>query len=135
VASRHLDVHIDRAPADVYDYVRDPRNLPSWAAGLGSTVEQVDGRWYVETPGGRAAVAFAPRNDLGVLDHVVTTPSGAVVHVPMRVVRDGDGAEVVFTVRREPGMTDAEFERDAGLVAADLARLKHLLESGVRPGT
>ncbi len=80
-------------------------------------------------------MAFAPRNDLGVLDHVVTTPSGAVVHVPMRVVRDGDGAEVVFTVRREPGMTDAEFERDAGLVAADLERLKHLLESGVTPGT
>ncbi len=52
VASRHLDVHIDRTPADVYDYVCDPRNLPSWAAGLGSTVEQVDGRGTSRRPAG-----------------------------------------------------------------------------------
>lgn len=130
MASRHVDVHIDRPPADVYAYAREPRNLPTWAAGLGSTVEQVDGRWWIETPAGRAQVAFVPRNDLGVLDHVVTTPSGEVVHVPMRVVADGDGSEVVFTVRRQPGMTDDELERDAGLVAADLATLKRLLETG-----
>lgn len=30
---------------------------------------------------------------------------------------------------RQPGTTDADFERDAGMVAADLARLKELLES------
>ena len=134
MTSKHVDVHIDRTPAEVYAYACEPRNLPSWAAGLGSAVEHADGRWWVETPGGRAAVAFAPRNDLGVLDHVVTTPTGEVVQVPMRVVADGDGAEVVFTVRRQPGMTDEELERDAALVAADLRRLKHLLESGVTPG-
>jgi hypothetical protein len=37
---------------------------------------------------------------------------------------------VVFSVRRSPGMSDEEFERDAGLVAADLERLKRILESG-----
>ena len=135
MTSRHVDVHIDRSPADVYAYASDPRNLPRWAAGLGSSVEHVDGQWWVETPAGRAAVAFAPRNDFGVLDHVVTTPSGEVVQVPLRVVADGDGSEVVFTVRRGPGMTDEELERDAGLVAADLATLKRLLENGDEPGT
>jgi hypothetical protein len=128
MASKHVDVHIDRTPAEVYAYACEPRNLPSWAAGLGSVVELIDGRWWVQTPAGPAAVAFAPRNELGVLDHLVTTPSGEVVQVPMRVVADGDGAEVVFTVRRQPGMTDEELERDAGLVAADLARLKQVLE-------
>jgi hypothetical protein len=127
--SRHVGEHIDRSPGDVYAYASDPANLPRWAQGLGSSVEKVDGRWVVETPGGRATVAFAPPNDLGVLDHEVTTPSGETVHVPMRVVADGDGSEVVFTVRRAPGMTDGELERDAGLVAADLARLKQVLEA------
>src|SRR5437879_220381 len=134
MVSKHVDVHIDRTPAEVYAYACEPRNLPVWAAGLGGAVEHADGRWWVETPGGRAAVAFVPRNDLGVLDHVVTTPAGEVVQVPMRVVADGDGAEVVFTVRRQPGMSDEEFERDAGLVAADLARLKQVLEGAVPPG-
>jgi hypothetical protein len=35
---------------------------------------------------------------------------------------------VVFTLRRLPGMSSEDFERDAGLVQADLARLKQVLE-------
>jgi hypothetical protein len=48
----------------------------------------------------------------------------------MRVIEGDGGCEVVFTLRRQDGMSDAEFARDAGLVAADLARLKQVLEGG-----
>jgi hypothetical protein len=34
----------------------------------------------------------------------------------MPVIPDGDGCEVVFTLRRPPGMSDEDFARDAGLV-------------------
>ncbi|MEU9829661.1 SRPBCC family protein [Micromonospora chersina] len=127
--SRHLSVHIDRPVAEVYAFVSDPRNLSRWAPGLGSSVVREDGEWFVETPEGRARVTFAPRNEYGVLDHEVVTPSGETVYVPLRAIADGDGCEVVFTVRRSPGMTDAEFDRDAGLVSADLALLKEVLET------
>jgi hypothetical protein len=126
--SRHLAEPIARPAGEVYDYASDPTNLPAWAPGLGTAVVNVDGRWYVDTPEGRAGLVFAPRNDLGVLDHDVTLPSGLTVHNPMRVIPDGDGCEVVFTLRRLPGMTGADFDRDAGLVAADLARLRAVLE-------
>jgi hypothetical protein len=92
-------------------------------------VENVDGRWFVDTASGRVGFAFVERNTFGVLDHDVTLPSGEVIYNPMRVMRDGDGCEVVFTLRRLPDMTDEDFERDAGLVQADLTRLKHLLEA------
>ena len=77
---------------------------------------------------GRVGFAFVPRNDLGVLDHDVTLPTGEVAHNPMRVIADGSGCEVVFTLRRRPGMSDDEFGEDAAAVAADLARLKQVLE-------
>lgn len=128
--SRHVSERIDRPAAEVYEYVFDPANIASWAPGLGSAVENVDGHWFVETGSGRVEVAFAERNELGVLDHDVTLPSGEVVYNPMRVVPDGSGSEVVFTVRRQPEMSDEDFERDAGLVQADLTRLKRILESG-----
>ncbi|MEU6429448.1 SRPBCC family protein [Microbispora sp. NPDC046973] len=127
--SRHISVWIDRHAADVYEYASNPANLPAWAPGLGSSVENVDGQWYVETPSGRVGLAFAKRNEYGVLDHDVTLPSGQVVHNPVRVIPDGDACEVVFTLRRLPGVNDEDFARDAGLVQADLARLKHILES------
>jgi hypothetical protein len=128
--SRHLGVHIDRTASDVYAYASDPANLPAWAHGLGGSIERRADHWVAESsPMGRVTVAFAPPNDLGVLDHHVTLPSGETVYNPVRVIADGTGSEVVFTVRRQPGTTEADFERDAGTVAADLARLKALLES------
>jgi hypothetical protein len=113
----------------VYEYASDPANIPEWAPGLGSSVENIGGRWFVDTPSGRLGLAFAERNRFGVLDHEVTLPSGEVIHNPMRVVPDGDGSEVTFWLRRLPSMGDQEFARDADLVQADLARLKRILES------
>jgi hypothetical protein len=126
--SRHLSEHMDLPADKVYAYVSDPVNLPRWAPGLGNAVEQIDGQWFVDTPAGRVRLTFAPRNDFGILDHYVTLNSGEVIYVPMRVIADESGSEVLFTLRRRPGMTDAEFKADADAVAADLARLKHVLE-------
>ncbi|MFF8381919.1 SRPBCC family protein [Streptomyces sp. NPDC015661] len=128
--SRHLSIWIDRTAADVYAYASDPANLPAWAHGLGKSIEKIGDAWVADSsPLGRVVVAFAPRNDLGVLDHDVTLPSGETVHNPVRVIADGPRSEVVFTLRRQPGTGDADFERDAATVTADLARLKELLES------
>ena len=126
--SRHLSVHIDRTVPDVCAFVADPANLPRWAPGLGADVVEEDGRWFVGTPGGRAQITFAAPNDLGVLDHDVVTPTGETVHVPLRALADGDGTELVFTVRRSPGMSDADLERDVAAVRADLALLARVLE-------
>ncbi|QIQ03136.1 SRPBCC family protein [Streptomyces liangshanensis] len=129
--SRHLSVYVDRPAQDVYAYASDPVNLPAWAHGLGASVERIGDQWVAESaPLGRVVVAFAPPNAFGVLDHDVTLPSGQTVYNPVRVIADGAGSEVVFTLRRQPETSDADFERDAGTVAADLARLKELLESG-----
>jgi hypothetical protein len=78
----------------------------------------------------RQVVTFAPRNEFGVLDHDVTLPSGETFYNPMRVTVDGTGCEVVFTLRRQPDMSDEDFERDAGAVLADLITLKGVLEAG-----
>ena len=126
--SRHISTHIDRPIDEVYDFASDPGNLPQCAPGLCSSVEQVNGQWIAETGMGQVALTFAPRNPFGVLDHDVTLPSGETVHNPMRVMPDGIGCEVVFSLRRQPGMSDDEFDRDADAVLADLTRLKQLLE-------
>lgn len=77
---------------------------------------------------GRVAFVFVPRNEYGVLDHDVTLPNGETVYNPMRVIADGTGCEVIFTLRQRDGVTAEEFEHDAAAVATDLATLKRLLE-------
>jgi hypothetical protein len=128
--SRHLSVPIRRPAEQVYRYVTDPANLPAWAVGLGGSIEQVGDDWFADSPMGRVQVRFVPDNPFGVTDHDVTLPTGETVRNPMRVLPDGtDGCELVFTVRRQPAMTEAEFAADCAAVTADLATLRDLLES------
>ncbi|MDT0542279.1 MULTISPECIES: SRPBCC family protein [Streptomyces] len=127
--SRHISTHIDRPAKDVYDYASNPSNLPQWAHGLGDSIAEIDGQWIAESsPMGRVVVAFAPENEFGVLDHDVTLPSGETVYNPVRVIADGGGCEVVFTLRRQPDMSDEDFQRDTDAVTRDLATLKQVME-------
>src|ERR1043165_3868675 len=108
--SAHVSTSIERADDDVYAFASNPTNLSAWANGLAQReVEFVDGVWAIDSPMGRVTVAFAPPNQFGVLDHDVTLPSGEVVTNPMRVIPNGDGCDVVFTVRRRAGVDEAEF--------------------------
>lgn len=125
---RHLSTSIARSAEDAYAYLADPANLPSWAAGLGGSVLEEDGVLVVEGDLGRVEVAFVERNDFGVLDHTVTLSSGEAFLNPLRVIPNGEGCEVVFTLFRMPGVDDAAFESDAAAVTRDLATLKAILE-------
>jgi len=129
VESRHLSVVIRRDAADVWAFAGSDAHLPEWAAGLAVGGLRREGdELVVDSPMGEVRVRFAPPNDLGVLDHDVTLPGGAVVHNPLRVLVHPQGSEVVFTLRRLEGVSEADFEADARAVAADLQRLRALLE-------
>jgi hypothetical protein len=126
--SAHVATSIDRPFEAVYAFASDPANLRAWAAGLAhSDLELVDGEWVVDSPMGRVVVVFTPPNSFGVLDHDVTLPSGETVHNPVRVIPNGDGCDVVFTVHRRTGVSSAEFSADTDAVAADLATLRDLM--------
>jgi hypothetical protein len=48
--------------------------------------------------------------------------------MPMRVFPNGEGAEVLITVFRQPGVSDEKFAEDTHWVRRDLEALKTLLE-------
>ena len=126
--SRILSIVIVCPPRKVYEFVSNPENLPRWAAGLCKSVRKSDADWIAETPQGVIKIRFAEKNDFGVLDHYVKLESGIEVYVPMRVVPNGSGSEVIFTLFRTPDMSDKQFAEDAGMVERDLKTLKGVLE-------
>ena len=126
----HISQPVDRPAAEVAAFAGDPRNLPRWAAGLSSGIREDGGRWVTDSPMGTVEVRFTGPVEHGILDHDVVLPDGAVAHNPLRVLRNGDGSEVVFTLYRLPDVEDADFEQDATTVRGDLARLRGVLEDG-----
>ncbi|MBW3625889.1 MAG: SRPBCC family protein [Armatimonadetes bacterium] len=127
--SKTLSVSIDCPPGMAYDFLSNPENLPRWAAGLCLSIASSGDDWIVTTPQGPMTIRFSERNGFGVLDHTVSPAPGAEVYVPMRVVPNGTGCELTFTLFRMPGMSEAQFAEDAGIVHRDLNRVKTILEA------
>jgi uncharacterized protein YndB with AHSA1/START domain len=125
---RILDISIEAPAERVYAYVAEPRNMPRWAPNFGHEITPEGDHWVMHTAEGPVPVRFAPPNNLGVLDHWVRLPAGELQN-PMRVVPNGAGSVLTFTLFRQEGWTDEQFAEDAALVAADLAKLKALIES------
>ena len=113
------------APAEaVYAFARKMENLPRWASGLASGIEQRDGEWFTDSPMGKVKVVMAAENRYGVLDHEVTLPNGVSVHNALRVTPAGDGCVLTFVVLRMPGTTPSAFEADVAHVQRDLETLR-----------
>ncbi|RYZ80251.1 MAG: SRPBCC family protein, partial [Proteobacteria bacterium] len=95
--SRHISQFIHCDPKTAYDYAVNPLNLSRWASGLSSTPPAAlgNGEWSADSPMGSIRFKFVPQNELGVLDHVVTLPDGTQVYNPLRIIRNGDGCEVI----------------------------------------
>lgn len=126
--AKTLSISIACPPAQICEFVNNPANLPQWAKGLCKSARPAGDRWLLDTPSGELFFRFVPPNPFGVLDHFVGTPGGEV-YVPMRVIANGEGSELLFTLFQSPALPDAAFAADEKLVAQDLLNLKALLEA------
>lgn len=124
-----LSLYIDAPMATAYAFAANPLNLPRWVPSFCKSVTQINGKWMVQTADGPVEFAFVPHNTLGVLDHTVTFASGLALTNPMRVISNGTGCEILFTLFQHEGMTEEQFQKDAESVLGDLTTLKNLLES------
>ena len=127
--SRTITCSINCSASDVYKFASNPVNLPEWVQSFCLSVKKDGDEWQIKTPTGWVGIRFVPANEFGVLDHVVQLPDGQSVLNPMRVVANGDGSEIMFTLFQLPGTHDHQFARDAEMVQTDLQSLKAVMES------
>ncbi|MFM0124402.1 SRPBCC family protein [Paraburkholderia sp. RL18-101-BIB-B] len=123
-----ISVHIARDWREVYAFTLEPAAFPEWASGLGRPLGHDGATWRFEGSEGTTTVRFSAPNEYGVLDHYVLLPDGSEIYIPLRVIANGSGCDVQFTLFRVPGMTDGKFAADAQWVERDLGKLKALVE-------
>ncbi len=127
--ARSFSVSIAHEWRSLYERVWHPAFFPRWAAGLAESDLRENGdHWLADGDDGAFVIRFTPHNEHGVMDHWVEPGDGSVIAVPLRVVANGDGAEVILTLFRQPGMTDEDFAGDIKLIMRDLRALKRLAE-------
>lgn len=129
--SQTITVYIAAPASRVYAFVSKEENMPRWVPSFFHSVSREGDKWIVDSPLGKAELALAEQNPFGVLDHVIRLPSGEEFFNPMRVIVNGVGSELMFTLFQTAGMSDEDFVRDADLVRSDMNVLRRLMENGV----
>jgi hypothetical protein len=126
--SKTVNIFISSPVEKVYRYVSDIAHLPEWGKTFCRSARKMGTGWVIETPQGPVKIRMAEKNNLGVLDHTITTASGRDVLVPVRVVPNGTGCEVIFTVFQQTDILDKNYAKDINLVKKDLRALKKVME-------
>lgn len=123
-----ISISINRQWSDLYEAIWRPEVFPKWASGLSkSALEKHGDHWKAEGPEGMIMIRFTDRNPFGVMDHHVDVGSGPEVYIPLRVIPNADGAEVVLTLFRQPEMSDTKFLADIEWVKRDLLALQAMV--------
>jgi hypothetical protein len=131
MSTRTYSISIGQEWRALYERIWRPDFFSKWASGLAESDLRKDGdQWLADGPEGPIRIRFTPYNSYGVMDHFVETAEGHTVYVPLRVVQNGVGAEVMLTLFRQPEMDDQRFAADAKWVNRDLKSLKTLVERG-----
>jgi hypothetical protein len=129
-----LHISILAPRQDVIGFLSDVRRWKSWAPWARSVERLSANEWTLQTDAGPLKLRFVEPNSLGVLDHVVTLPSGATLLNSMRVLPNGEGSELVMVLFQSPPTSSEEFARDVQAVREDLARIKNAAEALPKEG-
>ncbi len=125
-----ITVTIDAAFDDVVADLADPSTHPEWATDFfagPATAGENPGEASVTIPamGGPARVRIDADPKCGRID-MALAPEGAPYGppLPIRVIPNGDGVDVLFTLTRLPGQPDAEWIAGLGGMRRELENLR-----------
>ena len=131
--SKVVSLGIGRPVRVVFDFLARPENFGKWAFAGETRMEPLgDGEWAVETSVGPRVVRFGGRNTFGILTYYSRLTAGDVPHaIPMRVMPNGEGTELIYVFYQRPGVTDEQWASVIEWVTTDLLALKSMLEASI----
>ena len=124
---KNISISIDKSADKVYQFASSPENFPLWVEFIKSMTKETENLWLAETDLGNIKIQFVPKNEFGIIDHLVILPDTSTVNNSMRVIDNGTGSELVFTLFWMPNRTEEEFNQDEKLVEKDLTKIKTIL--------
>lgn len=131
--SKTLTVSID-APFDkVITDLADPATHPEWAKEffVGNAIEK-NGEVLVTVPmmGGSVRFKIEANTKLGILDLFLSPENTKFgTPIPVRLIKNGSGVDVLWTLTRFPGMPDVAWENGLLAMQRELQALKARHES------
>lgn len=129
-----VTVTIDAPLPTVAGYLADPARNHEWATEFfaGPLTPAGDGEWLADVPmmGGPVRYRHDADPAHGILDvYLAPRDTDFGPPLPVRIVPNGDGADVMYVLTRFPGTPDEAWEQGLASMRRELEHLKTRLES------
>jgi len=124
-------IEIVAARAKVFEFLKEPGNLPQWAHAF---VSAAAGRARLETPAGAVDVGLDVSADAeaGTVDWRLTFPDGTIGVAQSRVTETSRGTSIYSFVLHAPPVAleqvEGALEAQRAILQSELATLKSLME-------
>jgi ketosteroid isomerase-like protein len=113
----------------VFGFLANPMNWPQYAVvNLRSASPGENGWFKMITKFGEGEIRVSPIKELGLCDHEWRDPQ-AHWTVPARIVANGDGVTVMYTLFQPPVMTDQQFDQAMKDMDIEMNTLREIMES------
>jgi hypothetical protein len=126
-----VSTFIEQPFDDVYGFLADPLNFPSWGPVTSLDMHHVHGSdWLMHLERGPQILRFTEPNLYGVLDYCMFGAGEQPgLPVPVRLVRAEGGCELILHWRQRAGIDDIQFEVEQRAIDGYFQRLKAMLEA------
>jgi uncharacterized protein YndB with AHSA1/START domain len=122
--SETRSIAIDAPPERVHRFIADATNIPRWAPAFATAIHPGDTHWVATTERGEAEIIVASNPDSGTLD--ILSAADRTRGAFARVISNGPGSEVLFTLFFEPGTPEQTVTAQMTVVDDELANIKQL---------
>lgn len=116
---------LDAPREEVFAYLSDVRNLPTWATEFAQELRLEGEDFKVVTPLGEVYFEIHADRDTGIIDMLAGASQEGMGLFPTRVVGLPDGRSAYsFTLFQAPGMRDEDFERQCRSLERELENVR-----------
>lgn len=127
--TKTLTVSIDASFETVFNDLSEPTTHPEWAVEFfhGKAERRGDGEIVANVPRMGGAVRIKVDSDVssGVIDVFLAPGEQAFGSpIPVRLLENGSGVDVLWTLARSPGMPDTAWTEGLNSMQAELQKLK-----------
>ena len=116
--------------AKAFDYIANPRNLPSWTSAFRSVS---DGKAVLETPAERAEITLEIRafREPGTVDWIMRFPDQTFETAYSRLISVGEGKCIFTFVLMAPNVPlerlEGALEQQSTILSRELVKLRQIL--------
>jgi len=104
--------------------IADPENLPLWHSSFCRSVRKEAGVLLVESPKGPVATRFIRNDHSLVLDILAEVVEGIELTNAIRVLSNGEGSEIVWTLVKPDGVSESIFNEQLRWAGSALHQLR-----------